>query len=109
MYEASLLIRLDDWRGFSAYEVAVRAGFEGTEEEWLRSLHGADGMTTSVNGIEHIGGNVTLTGADIPVSPGDPRTLSELVKQLDLLMSALRVSETAVDLGGRYIDNAVFR
>ena len=109
MYEASLEIRLDDWRGFSAYEVAVRAGFEGTEEEWLRSLHGADGMTTSFNGIEHIGGNVPLTGADIPVSPGDPRTLSELVKQLDLLMSALRVSETAVDLGGRYIDNAVLR
>ena len=109
MYEASLEIRLDDWRGFSAYEVAVRAGFVGTEEEWLRSLHGADGKTTSVNGIEHIGGNVTLTGSDIQVSPGDPRTLMEVVKVLDRLAEALTVSDTAVNLGGRYIDNAVFR
>lgn len=27
----------------SAYEIAVKNGFVGTEEEWLRSLHGADG------------------------------------------------------------------
>lgn len=29
--------------GYSAYEVAVINGFEGTEEEWLASLHGKDG------------------------------------------------------------------
>lgn len=29
--------------GKSAYEVAVEAGFVGTEEEWLESLHGDDG------------------------------------------------------------------
>lgn len=29
--------------GLSAYEVAVSAGFSGTEAEWLDSLHGADG------------------------------------------------------------------
>lgn len=28
-------------RGESAYEVAVRNGFEGTEEEWLESLKAA--------------------------------------------------------------------
>lgn len=27
-------------RGYSAYEVAVQNGFEGTEEEWLASLVG---------------------------------------------------------------------
>ncbi len=27
----------------TAYELAVKNGFVGTEEEWLRSLHGADG------------------------------------------------------------------
>ncbi len=27
----------------SAYDIAVKNGFVGTEEEWLRSLHGADG------------------------------------------------------------------
>lgn len=30
-------------RGPSAYEVAVANGFEGTESEWLESLHGEDG------------------------------------------------------------------
>ena len=29
--------------GKSAYEIAVEHGFVGTEEEWLASLHGADG------------------------------------------------------------------
>lgn len=30
-------------QGFSAYEVAVNNGFEGTEEEWLESLKGSGG------------------------------------------------------------------
>ena len=30
-------------RGESAYEAAVRNGFEGTEQEWLDSLKGKDG------------------------------------------------------------------
>lgn len=29
--------------GKSAYEIAVGEGYTGTEEEWLKSLHGADG------------------------------------------------------------------
>ena len=29
--------------GLSAYEIAVKNGFEGTEQEWLESLHGEDG------------------------------------------------------------------
>ena len=27
----------------SAYDIAVKNGFIGTEKEWLQSLHGADG------------------------------------------------------------------
>jgi len=30
-------------RGYSAYEVAVQAGFQGTAEEWLAALQGQDG------------------------------------------------------------------
>ena len=30
-------------QGYSAYEIAVQNGFEGTEQEWLASLRGADG------------------------------------------------------------------
>ena len=33
------------FQGKSAYELAVEAGFEGTEEEWLASLKGDMGMT----------------------------------------------------------------
>lgn len=33
-----------DWRGYSAYEIAVQHGYTGTEEEWLASLHGTDGQ-----------------------------------------------------------------
>lgn len=33
----------DGQDGASAYEIAVAHGFVGTEEEWLASLHGADG------------------------------------------------------------------
>lgn len=42
-----LLQRIEDAEhgldGKSAYEIAVDNGFVGTEEEWLESLHGADG------------------------------------------------------------------
>ena len=30
--------------GLSAYELAVQHGFDGTEEEWISSLHGRDGL-----------------------------------------------------------------
>lgn len=37
-------------RGESAYEVAVRNGYEGTEEEWLNSLKvGIDDSTTATD------------------------------------------------------------
>ena len=53
--------------GMSAYEVAVAFnGFEGTEEEWLESLKGADGNSPVVN----IGGNGNwfVDGVDTGVS-----------------------------------------
>lgn len=34
--------RLEELQGYSAYEVAVIHGFEGTEEEWLASLRPTD-------------------------------------------------------------------
>lgn len=33
-------------KGASAYEIAVKNGFEGTEEEWLESLKGGGGSST---------------------------------------------------------------
>ena len=34
--------------GLSAYEIAIKNGFEGTEEEWLNSLAGADGKDGAI-------------------------------------------------------------
>ena len=34
--------------GASAFEIAVKNGFEGTEEEWLESLKGEDGATPKI-------------------------------------------------------------
>lgn len=46
--------------GLSAYEIAVKNGFEGTEQQWLESLKGADG----VDGTNGIDGSNGLNGAD---------------------------------------------
>jgi len=105
----SMDMQLNTYRGYSAYELAVKNGFRGTMEEWLASLHGTDGQTTSVNGIQQEEGNVTLTGADIPVSAEDSRKLSELAQFQDQLAKVITVTEDGLDLGGRYLDNAVFR
>ena len=36
-------------QGLSAYEVAVKNGFEGTEKEWLASLKGGGEIQEAVN------------------------------------------------------------
>lgn len=38
----------------SAYQVAVENGFQGSEEDWLKSLHGADGKDGGDLDIEEI-------------------------------------------------------
>lgn len=86
-------------QGFSAYEVAVRNGFEGTEEEWLASLHGKDAniddMTVSVDdsvGTPHV---------EIKVG-GTPQA-----RTFDLKFSGLKGETpeiTVDDLGNIYSD-----
>lgn len=48
--------------GASAYEIAVEHGYEGSETDWLASLHGADG-TNGTNGVDGINGNDGADGA----------------------------------------------
>jgi hypothetical protein len=52
-------------RGASAYEVAVKNGFTGTEKEWLNSLIGPDGAVGPVGPVGPKG-DVGLTG---PMGP----------------------------------------
>ncbi|WP_313677129.1 hypothetical protein [Pantoea vagans] len=49
--------------GPSAYELAVKDGFEGSEEEWLESLHGSDGKDGQ-NGKDGVDGKDGSDGRD---------------------------------------------
>lgn len=103
-------MQLENWRGYSAYELAKKNGFAGTEQEWLDSLHGRDGGVASVNGIDHdADGNVALTAENVPVGADDQRPMSVVAQDVDKLTSAIKVDEESIDVGGKYIDNARFR
>ena len=49
--------KLDTLRGYSAYEVAVLAGFSGTKEEWLASLKGEQGDPGDASSLNVENGN----------------------------------------------------
>lgn len=63
-------------RGYSAYEIAVQDGFEGTEEEWLLSLQGEEGPEgpQGEQGIQGETGPAGVTSAEVSVdgTSGEP-------------------------------------
>lgn len=61
-----LKMEVQRFRGESAYEVAVRNGFEGTEAEWLASLHAYSGTVNGIGPDET--GDIKLRAGDIPMS-----------------------------------------
>ena len=54
-----------NWRGYSAYEIAVQQGYSGTEEEWLASLVGPQGP----QGIQGIHGPTGPQGVQGETGP----------------------------------------
>ncbi len=53
-------------RGYSAYEVAVQNGFEGSEKEWLESLKGEKGekgenAKVELSVVDDGDGNLTIS------------------------------------------------
>jgi hypothetical protein len=80
-------------RGYSAYEVAVQAGFEGTAEEWLASIQGEDGEQgpTGASGVPEYGVFVTaasgetiaLTGYSSARSIPQARTFTRVFVETD--------------------------
>jgi len=54
-------------QGLSAYQVAVKNGFVGTEQEWLDSLNGANNIT---HATATVGGTIKarLDGSDLYIS-----------------------------------------
>jgi hypothetical protein len=61
-----LKMEVQRFRGESAYEVAVRNGFEGTEAEWLASLHASSGTVNGIGPDET--GAIKLRAGNIPMS-----------------------------------------
>lgn len=61
-----LKMEVQRFRGESAYEVAVRKGFEGTEAEWLASLHASSGTVNGIGPDET--GDIKLRAGNIPMS-----------------------------------------
>lgn len=81
----SISMSLNDYRGLSAYEIAQKNGFEGTEEEWLKSLKGEpgqDGTMITVNRKRAVDGNITINGTDIPWQAGTTTTVYQRINEL---------------------------
>ena len=78
---SELKMKLTTFRGESAYEVAVRNGFEGTEEDWLASLHASAG---TVNGLgPDKDGNITVYAGNIQMGAEDPKTVKQTVQEMN--------------------------
>lgn len=61
-----LKMEVQRFRGESAYEVAVRNGFQGTEAEWLASLHASSGTVNGIGPDET--GDTKLRAGNIPMN-----------------------------------------
>ena len=55
--------------GLSAYQVAVKNGFSGTEQEWLDSLHGGGGGDVSLEGVNVWTKNQTVAAVALSTGP----------------------------------------
>ena len=76
---------LNDYRGLSAYEIAVEHGFEGTETEWLESLKGAPGApgdTITVNRKRAVDGNISVNGTDINLRAGESKSIADAIGEI---------------------------
>lgn len=80
-----------NWRGYSAYEIAVLHGFVGTEEEWLVSLRGEQG----IQGIQGEKGDKGDTGESgySPVRGVDYWTTADRDAIIEDILEALPAAE----------------
>ena len=65
----------DGAEGKSAYEIAVKNGFDGTEQEWLDSLKGVDGVQgpKGEQGIQGVQGEQGAQGIQGEIGPQGPQ------------------------------------
>ena len=83
--------------GQSAYEIAVKNGFQGTEAEWIASLKGADGATPYIgeNGNWFIGDTDTGIAAGGSSTSTDINRITE--KDIDSYFYGEVISDGKVD------------
>lgn len=98
--------------GKSAYQLAVEAGYEGSETEWLASLKGKDG-TNGINGTNGVDGKDGINGVDgkTPVKGVDYFTAAEIQQieneaaaKVDLSEYAKTADLSTVATSGSYND-----
>lgn len=106
---STLRMQMNDYRGLSAYEIAVKNGFEGTEKEWLASLKGepgADGDFITVNHKKSVDGNISVNATDIYMQPGlQDQTVAQKFEAVDSAISETKTSlEKSVAETGKEAD-----
>ena len=100
---AQLLKRIEDAEhgldGKSAYEIAVEHGYVGTEEEWLESLKGKDGVTPDMSEYPKTSEVTTIVEREIEAATGDfhshanKATLDRMTPELMQELSGLQQFE----------------
>ena len=97
---SNLKMSLNDYRGLSAYEIAVGHGFEGTETEWLESLKGAPGSpgdTITVNRKRAVDGNISVNGTDINIRAGESKTVAEAYDEISKAQTTGLIADDIVN------------
>lgn len=103
--DAALTAEMQMYQGYSAYEIALQQGFEGSETEWLASLHAASATVNGQSRDEN--GNISLNAGHIPVSS---ETGAETVAQrLSGLNTALQTKISSADALGAISQKASTR
>lgn len=91
--DAALTADIAAYQGYSAYEIALQHGFEGTESQWLASLHAA---SATVNGqARDESGNIPLHAGQIPAS--DQADAPTVAQRLAALNTALQTKISSAD------------
>ncbi len=83
------------FRGYSAYEIAVQHGFEGTEADWLASLNATSATVNGQSRDEN--GDIKLYATHIPVSgeEGAPSVAQELESKMSVQAALQAIGQKA--------------
>lgn len=82
MTEKEIRLELEKWRGDSAYEVAKKNGFNGTEKEWLEELGAATNVTVNRRQVDD-SGNITLTAEHITMVDEGQITVKQKIESVE--------------------------